>query len=173
MQIRYAWRTPEIGAALPRRRPVSPLPAESGIQCACACRVQCRVVRMLRAPRARLRFSADNAPIHAAEAERPAMPRDPNRRSRAMGWLSMRADDCDLIDAIDRVLSVPLPASGTQSATVRGIAAYAADMRSVIPLARQAVMVLRQGASYPGHRRELLDELHRAVDAIMDRVQQG
>jgi hypothetical protein len=44
-----------------------------------------RRARVNGAERIRVRH---NAPIHAAAAERPAMPRDTIRRSGAMGWLS-------------------------------------------------------------------------------------
>ena len=81
----------------------------------------------------------------------------------------MRARERDLIDAIDRVLEIPFPGGrGIQSASVRGLTAYVQDMRIAVPLARQAIILLRQGGSH----REVLRELNRALNEIKNRTEE-
>ncbi len=76
----------------------------------------------------------------------------------------MKQRERDIIDAIDRVLRIPLPASGTQSTTVRGLSMYAHEMRQATGLACALIVVLRQGEPYEGYCRDILRELHQLLD---------
>jgi len=76
----------------------------------------------------------------------------------------------EAIDAIDRVLSIPFPSSGSQSTTVRGLAGYARDMRQCVPLAQRIIWTLRRGPGWPGELRERIDDANRAVDECLERI---
>jgi predicted TIM-barrel fold metal-dependent hydrolase len=76
----------------------------------------------------------------------------------------------EAIDAIDRVLSIPFPASGAQSTTVRGLANYARDMRQCVPLAQRIVWALRHGSDYRGELRERINDANLAVDECLERI---
>ena len=82
----------------------------------------------------------------------------------------MRKIEREAIDAIDRVLSIPFPASGLHSASIRGLANYARDMRKCVPIARAIIWTLRQGEESPGELREDIDAANRAVDECLERI---
>ena len=81
----------------------------------------------------------------------------------------MKKIERQAIDAIDRVLSIPFPASGAQSTTVRGLASYARDMRQCVPMAQAIIWALR-GHGFPGELREAIDDANRAVDECLERI---
>ena len=72
----------------------------------------------------------------------------------------------EIIDTLDKIISTPLPAGGgTQSASIRGVASYAREMRQLVPLAVHLIAVMRQGEAYDGERAFLL----RQADELMQR----
>jgi len=84
----------------------------------------------------------------------------------------MKKQHREIIDTIDRILKIPLPASGTQSTTVRGLASYVADMRELVPRGQRLIWILRQGEAYRGETQDVLDETNRAIDQRLRLIQE-
>ena len=87
------------------------------------------------------------------------------------GATDMKKQHREIIDTLDRIISIPLPASGAQSTTVRGLAAYAADMRELVPRAQRLIWILRQGENVGGEARYAIDAANRAVDERLALIQ--
>ena len=96
----------------------------------------------------------------------------PAWKRREIEAIDVRKQQRDIIDTIDRILKIPLPASGAQSTTVAGLASYAADMRELVPRGQQLIWILRQGETYPGEARDLLDETNQAIDRRLQMIQE-
>ncbi len=70
------------------------------------------------------------------------------------------------IDLIDRVLRIPLPASGTQSTSIKGMGDYTREMRLATPLAIDLICILRQGEVTEGQYEEKCAQLEGVLDGI-------
>jgi hypothetical protein len=78
----------------------------------------------------------------------------------------------EALEQIERVICIPLPASGIQSASIRGMAQYAHEMRSATHWAWQLLCVMRDGPAYPGHLRDAITCLRDTLDDL-ERIRDG
>jgi hypothetical protein len=76
----------------------------------------------------------------------------------------MNRQEREIIDTVDRILKIPLPATGSQTTSIKGLASYAADMRELTPYATRLISIIRQGETWKGETREVLDEANQAID---------
>ena len=76
----------------------------------------------------------------------------------------MKRREREALAVVYKALGFPMPASGTQSISIRGLSTYAADARQIIPKARAVLAVLLTGEAYRGALQEDVSELREAVE---------